>query len=183
MHTTRGIAGVLVKQLIAEGLIYEGATGDISRGRKPVTLHVRTRDRLVVAVDVRVSRIHLMLCDFGGRQVAFKALDPILSPAEFVRQLIQEVRGILAAHNARSQCEGIGVVIPVMVDRDTGLVLNAPLLGWRDVEIQEPIALGTGLPDTRTATPVTRTAKTATAAFRETVTPREVCRRDPMEGT
>jgi len=146
MGTTRGIVGVLVNQLINEGLIYEGAVVEMPRGRRPVSLHVRMGDRLVVAVDVRVSRIYMMLCDFGGRQVAFRTLDPILLPAEFVRELIRHVRGMLQEHNAQAQCEGIGVVIPGMVDQETGRILNAPLLGWRDVEIREPIALGIGLP-------------------------------------
>jgi predicted NBD/HSP70 family sugar kinase len=146
MRSTRGSVGILVDQLITEGLIYEGAAGEAPLGRKPVSLHVRTRDRLVVAVDARLSQIYVMLCDFGGRQVAFKALDPILSPTEFVRELIRQVRGMLESLDAPGQCEGIGVVIPGVVDRETGRVLYAPLLGWRDVEIRDPLACGTGLP-------------------------------------
>jgi predicted NBD/HSP70 family sugar kinase len=145
MQTTRGVIGLLVNQLIADGLIYEGAAPDTRRGRKPVGLHVRTQDRLVAAVDVRLSRIYMMLCDFAGRQIAFETLDPILSPTELVRELIERVRAMLAANPGAGQCEGLGVVIPGMVDRQ-GRVLNAPLLGWRDVDIREPLAQGTGLP-------------------------------------
>jgi N-acetylglucosamine repressor len=146
MQTTRGIAGLLVNQLLAEGLIYEGGTVEVARGRKPITLHVRTRDRLVVGIDVRLSRIYMMLCDFAGRQIAFDTMDPILSTRELVAALIERVCRMVNAHAATGRCEGIGVVFPGVVDYQTGRVLNAPLLGWRNVEIREPIAKGTGLP-------------------------------------
>src|SRR5437660_3822893 len=65
MSVTRGVASVLVQELITQGVIYEGATGEAARGRKPTFLHIRTHDRLVVAVDVRFTRTYLMVCDFS----------------------------------------------------------------------------------------------------------------------
>ena len=41
-------------------------------------LYVRTRDRLIVAIDVRLSRTSLMLADFGGTQIS---LEPKGHPA------------------------------------------------------------------------------------------------------
>jgi predicted NBD/HSP70 family sugar kinase len=146
MNTTRGVVGGLVAELITRGLIYEGAWGDVPRGRKPVFLYVRTQDRLVVAVDVRVSRIYLMLSDFGGQQIALETFDPILSPADFVRELSEHIVSLLQRHNGKGLCEGIGVAIPGMVENDTGRILNAPPLGWRNVDIRESLAAATGLP-------------------------------------
>jgi hypothetical protein len=56
----------LVDELLDEGRIYEGGTVDAPRGRRPQMLYVRTRDRLVVGVDVRFSRTAVMLADFAG---------------------------------------------------------------------------------------------------------------------
>jgi predicted NBD/HSP70 family sugar kinase len=36
--------------------------------------------------------------------------------------------------------------VPGMVDQRTGRILNAPALGWRDVELRNPLATATGLP-------------------------------------
>src|SRR3989441_6900479 len=72
MNMTRGVVSVLVQELIAQELIYEGATGEAERGRKPTFLHIRTQDRLVVAADVRLTMSFLMLCDFSGRQLAIE---------------------------------------------------------------------------------------------------------------
>src|SRR6185436_9366120 len=39
-----------------------------------------------------------------------------------------------------------GVVVPGMVDFGSGRVLLTPNLGWRDVQLREPLAAGLGLP-------------------------------------
>jgi len=146
MNTTRAVVGVLVGELIAEGLVYDGETGVTARGRRPSLLYVRTQDRLVVATDVRVSRIDIALSDFSGHQIALETIDPILSPRQFIAEFPKHVRALLRKHNSASLCEGVGIVIPGMADRDAGRVISAPLLGWRDVELRDPIAKATGLP-------------------------------------
>jgi predicted NBD/HSP70 family sugar kinase len=146
LNMTRGAVSVLVQELIAQGVIFEGATGEAARGRKPTFLHIRTRDRLAIAVDVRFSKTYLMLCDFSGRQLALEAHDTIFSVPEFIKDLSVRIRRMLKTHRAKSTCEGIGVVIPGMVDQRTGLILNAPALGWRGVDIRDKLAAATGLP-------------------------------------
>src|SRR5436305_14505102 len=61
MDVTRGAGSVLVQELNEQDLIYEGATGDTARGRTPTFLHIRTRDRLDIAVHVRFSTPSLSL--------------------------------------------------------------------------------------------------------------------------
>src|SRR2546421_7256905 len=135
MNVTRGVASVLVQELIEQGLIYEGATGEAARGRKPTFLHIRTRDRLAIAVDIRFSKTYLMLCDFSGRQLALESFDTIFTIPQFVKDLAARVRRMLKTQGADGSCEGIGVVVPGMVDHRTGRILNAPTLGWREVDI------------------------------------------------
>jgi len=143
---TRGVVSVLVQELIAQGLIYEGATGEAARGRKPTFLHIRTHDRLVVAVDVRFTRTFLMLCDFSGRQLAIENFETVVPIAEFVKDLTVRIRKLLRSQGLGFSCEGIGLVVPGMVDQRTGKILNAPALGWRDVDIRAKLAAATGLP-------------------------------------
>jgi N-acetylglucosamine repressor len=146
MKMTRGVVSVLVQELIAQGLIYEGATGQAARGRKPTFLHIRTHDRLVVAVDVRFSKTYLMLCDFSGRQLAIETYDTVFSIPAFVKDLSARVRKLLKRQGLGFTCEGVGVVVPGMVDQRTGKILNAPALGWRDVDIRSKLAAAIGLP-------------------------------------
>jgi N-acetylglucosamine repressor len=146
MHVTRGVISVLVQELIAQGVICEGATGEPARGRKPTFLHIRTGDRFAVGVDVRFSKTYLMLCDLSGRPLAIESYDTVFSIPEFVKTLASRIRRMLNAQHLSGACEGIGVVVPGMVDYRTGKILNAPALGWQDVEIRAQLAAATGLP-------------------------------------
>ncbi|MDB4878578.1 MAG: hypothetical protein JWL60_24 [Gemmatimonadetes bacterium] len=146
MGIGRGVVTSIIGELIAEGTIYEGATGHASRGRRPTMLYVRTGDRLAVAIDLRFSRAFVMLSDFAGTQIALESFETIYDPPALVAELTARIVRLLAAHGAVGRCEGIGMVVPGMVERETGRVLVAPQLGWRDVDVRDALARGTGLP-------------------------------------
>jgi len=146
LNKTRGVVSTLVQELIAQGVIYEGATGEAARGRKPTFLHIRTHNRLAIAVDVRFSKTYVMLCDFSGRELALEAHNTIFNVPEFIKDLSARIRRMLKTHSAKATCEGVGVVIPGMVDQRTGQILNAPALGWRGVDMRDKLAAATGLP-------------------------------------
>lgn len=146
MKVTRGVAGVLVQELIDQDLIYEGATGEAAFGRKPTLLHIKTHDRLAVAVDIRFSKTYVMICDLSGRQIAFEAYDTIFSIPDFVRDLASRIRRLIKTHGIKVGIEGVGVAVPGMVDQRTGQVLKAPALGWRGIDLRSQIAAATGLP-------------------------------------
>jgi predicted NBD/HSP70 family sugar kinase len=140
MEVARGIVSPLVNELIEGGLIYEGATGTSPRGRKPTLLHVRAHDRLVVAVDVRMSQTRLMLSDFSGRAIATEVMPTPPHPDGLVAELGVRVRRMLEANAAAGECQGVGVVVPGMVDGATGLLVKAPTLGWRNVDLRAALA-------------------------------------------
>ena len=145
MNVTRGVAGVLVQELLDQDLIYEGATGEAAFGRKPTLLHIKSHDRLAVAVDIRFSKTYVMVCDFSGRQLALESYDTIFSIPSFVRDLANRIRRLLKTHGIAG-VEGVGVAVPGMVDQRTGRILNAPALGWRGVDLRNQLAVATGLP-------------------------------------
>jgi N-acetylglucosamine repressor len=146
MRIGRGVVTALVNELIGEGSIYEGAAVDAPRGRRPKMLYVRTRDRLAVAIDVRFSRTYIMLSDFSGTEIALESFETLFSPPELLDHLATRIARLLETQGAVGRCEGIGLVVPGMVDPRTGRVLNAPQLGWRDVDIRDALAARTGLP-------------------------------------
>src|SRR5262245_64592073 len=63
MGLRRGAVSLIVNDLLAEGLVFEGATGESHRGRKPTFLYIDSRERCVVAVDIRVTRTFLMVTE------------------------------------------------------------------------------------------------------------------------
>lgn len=146
MKIGRGMVTSLVDELLAEEAIYEGATVDAPRGRKPKMLYVRTRDRLVIGIDVRFSSTFLMLADFTGNPIALERFETVTDPAELVAELASRIARMLSSHQSVGRCEGIGLVVPGMTDQRTGRVLFAPQLGWRDVGMRDALATATGLP-------------------------------------
>jgi N-acetylglucosamine repressor len=144
MHVGRGMISQLVDGLIDAGVIFEGAVANAPRGRKPTLLHVRTRDLFAVAVDVRFSRTFVVLTDLDGRQIAVESFDTLLSPEALVDELTGRVRRLLDSHGV-AECEGIGMVVPGMIHRRTGRILNSPQLGWKDIGIRETLSQATGL--------------------------------------
>ena len=136
MTLGRGVVTTLVNELLEEGVLYEGALVELPRGRRPKMLHVETRDRLVVAIDLRFSRTDVLLADLGGKQIALERFATRFGPEELLDELAVRVRRLLRTHAGRGRCQGIGMVIPGMVDRASGRVLNAPQLGWRNVQVR-----------------------------------------------
>jgi len=63
----------------------------------------------------------------------------------FVKDLSARIRKLLKRQGVGFTCEGIGLVVPGMVDQRTGKILNAPALGWRDVDIRTKLSGATGL--------------------------------------
>ena len=141
METNRANISVLVSDLMVEGLVREGARGSRSvRGRKPTFLYVNSHKGVAVAIDVRASRTYMMVTDSIGRQIGELISFPTkFDPAEFVTSIGFQVRRALREVADGAACDGIGIVIPGMLDRKTGSVLHAPTLGWRNVSLLQPL--------------------------------------------
>ncbi len=147
MGTRRGAVSLLVNELIEEGAIFEGATGEAKRGRKPTFLFIDSRKRCVVAVDIRPTRTFVMVTDLVGRQLASVTSFPTeRDPKKFVSDLVRRIKAILVEHKDLGRCQGVGVVVPGMVESEAGRVLLAPNLGWKDVKLRDPISAGLGIP-------------------------------------
>lgn len=147
MGVRRGTVSVIVNELLEQKLVFEGATGEAVRGRKPTFLYIETRRRCVVAVDIRASQTFLMLTDLVGKPLGpVVGMPTVKEPKPLVAALAKRIKSLIAEQRDVDDCEGIGVVVPGMVDHSTMRVLNAPTLGWRNVELGRPLAAATGLP-------------------------------------
>ena len=146
MGVSRGAVTLIVNDLLREGLVVEGATGETMRGRKPTFLYIDSGRRAVIAVDVRASKTFLQLADLSGHPISGVISIPTpREPKAFVEALAERVKSLRAEDREITAIQGIGVVVPGMVERATMQVLHAPTLGWRNVNIREPLAAATGL--------------------------------------
>ena len=137
MDTNRANITALVKDLLEEGIVRDGAVGNESkRGRRPTYLYLNSHRRCAVAVDIRATRTYLMMTDMIGKQLGNIVSFPTeFEPEKFIKILAKYIRQILADNRGIGACDGIGVVVPGMTDSKTGRVINAPALGWRDLDL------------------------------------------------
>jgi len=141
METNRATVTHLVNSLLDEGLIREGAQGNQKvRGRKPTFLYLDSQGGVAVAIDVRASRTYMMITDLIGKQIGDIISFPTkLDPKEFVSSLSWQIRKALGEYADASNCCGIGIVIPGMLDPSSGIVIHAPTLHWQNVNILDAL--------------------------------------------
>jgi len=145
MNVRRGVASLLVSELLSENLIFEGALGEsVGRGRRPTFLYIDSRERCVVGVDIRASRTYILVTDLVGRQLgAVSSFQTNRDVDTLIQELARRVKQILTDYNG---CEGVGVSVPGMVEPTKGRVVHAPTLAWRDVNLRDPLAAALGIP-------------------------------------
>ena len=147
MGVRRGTVSVIVNELLEQRLIFEGATGEAVRGRKPTFLYIESRRRCIAAVDIRASQTFLMLTDLVGKPLSgVVGIATVKDPKALIVNLARRIKAMIAEQRDVDACEGIGVVVPGMIEYATKRVLHAPTLGWRNVSIVEGLNAATGLP-------------------------------------
>jgi len=148
MNVRRGVASLLVSELLDEGLIFEGAVGEaVGRGRRPTFLYIDTRQLCIVGVDVRASRTYIMITDLMGHQIgAVSSFQTNRDHDVLIQDLARRIKQLLADYKEIGSCAGVGVVVPGMVDLAAGRVLHAPTLAWRDVNLRDPLTAAIGFP-------------------------------------
>jgi predicted NBD/HSP70 family sugar kinase len=148
MNVRRGVASLLVSELLSESLIFEGALGEaIGRGRRPTFLYIDSRQRCVVGVDIRASRTFILVTDLMGKQLGVVSSFQTNKDVNVLTQeLARRIKQTLADYKEIGACAGVGVAVPGMVDPALGRVLHAPTLGWRDVSLRDPLAAAIGIP-------------------------------------
>jgi N-acetylglucosamine repressor len=147
MGVRPGAVSLLVNELLHSGLVFEGDKAKSKVGRRPMHLHLETRRRCAIAVDLSAGWTTLMVTDLFGNPLLDETTFPTQHcPRAQVRDLVREIRHIRRSHPELGECVGIGVVVPGMVDLEDGRLRHCPTLGWRDVDILEPLKAATGLP-------------------------------------
>lgn len=130
------------------GLIRESAELRRSRGvgrpHQPVDLD---DSRFVVgSVHVAVPHTTVALLDLRGRVVARREVKHERTEPAVVLARAADGLAALLAGTPGSRALGIGFAAGGWVDRDSGTVVEHPLLGWREVPVREVLGAHTGLP-------------------------------------
>ncbi|WP_327183086.1 ROK family transcriptional regulator [Streptomyces sp. NBC_01334] len=136
-------------RLTGLGLLREAAVPRRSNGvgRPHVPVDLDDSRFVVGGVHVAVPYTTVSLLDLRGRVVARRELKHRgrLEPSGVLARAADGL-GALLAEAPGCRALGVGVAVGGWVDRDSGTVVEHPLLGWRDVPVRETVGAHTGLP-------------------------------------
>ncbi len=141
----RSTISLITEQLLTEQWITQGAFGHLPRGRKPRFLHLNVERAGIIGVNVRPTGTTIALADLNAKFIAHESFPTNADANVFIKDLTERLRVFIKLH-PQIYIEGVGVSIPGRVDSVSKRIVFAPNLGWRDVDLQAPLARATGLP-------------------------------------
>jgi len=131
-----GTISSIVNRLIKRGVIFEGAEGPSSGGRKPTYLNINAENAYILGIDIGVRDTAYAVSDFNGRILKQKNIITDGDPREFIEKLAAEIGSMIERDYSRVKFAGVGVSVPGLIRRDTGEVAVSPNLGWRDLPLR-----------------------------------------------
>ncbi|MFF1836616.1 ROK family protein [Streptomyces sp. NPDC058231] len=138
-----------VGQLLARGLVRESAetTGPRGLGRPHIPVEIDTGRYLVAGAHIAVAHSTVSLMDLRGRVVAEdRRPHRTTDPRRMLDDLAGRLTPLVSAHAAGRDVLALGVATGHRVDPDSGVIVEHPQLGWRDVPVRDVLSSATGLP-------------------------------------
>jgi len=122
-----------VEELIRLGYVLESGDGRSQGGRRPRNLRVATGSRLVAGVELGARHATLRVYDLGGVEVAGRgvALDIARPPEVVLREIHDELTGMIAPLPGGGRLAAIGLALPGPVSVPDGRVISPSRMpGW-----------------------------------------------------
>lgn len=144
---TQVTVGTITAELMANGLVDEGAQAPSTGGRPGTLVHLVPRSYFAIGVKVMETHIVGAVTDLEGNAVA-EADVPIdrMDPASVVRSISHLVDLLIdRTATVRSKILGVGIGLAGVIDGRAGICRYSPFLGWHDVPIAELASRALGI--------------------------------------
>lgn len=134
-------------ELLRHGLLRElPETGKRGVGRPHVPVDLDTGRHVAGALHVAVHHATVALLDLRGNVLAqHEEPHDGLAAEDLLARAAEILDDLLLGHAPDREPLGLGVATGGWVDRDSGTVVDHPLLGWRDVPVRDLLTASTGL--------------------------------------
>ncbi|BCS81877.1 ROK family transcriptional regulator [Anaerocellum diazotrophicum] len=139
----------LTDELIKEGYIVEKGYGKSKGGRRPVLLQVNKDVGSIIGIDLGVDYIHIILSNFVGEIIFEEYADIKMGEnKEKLFELLFELieKAIDKSPQTPKGILGIGIGVPGIVEKKSGIVLIAPNLKWKNVHLKSIVQQRFNLP-------------------------------------
>jgi N-acetylglucosamine repressor len=137
-----GAISGLTGELLTSGFIREVGEGESKGGRPPVLLALNPHAGFVVGIKLAEQSIVAAVTDLEAAVVHWRIdrANGLREPRTAIEAIIQSVETTLEESNIpRSKVMGIGIGLAGVIDSEEALCSYSPILGWRHVQLAEPI--------------------------------------------
>ncbi len=141
-----GSATTITADLIASGILTEVSTPsrEPGRGRPPVALEVVGEAGYAIGIKLSFKRHSAVLCDFSGNVIA-TASNSASDKRRSTADLLAEISGLIervfdSSEFSINDVGAVGIGLPGIVDKDSGLVRWSSLLTDTNVDLVEAFA-------------------------------------------
>jgi len=139
----RSTVSTIVDELVADALVEEIGEGESTGGRRPTLLRLRASGTAAIGVDITPTRTVVAASDLAGRVLEKEEFE---TDADFEKTITRAVDCVREFKKGHTQgLEGVGVILPGLVDPSQGKALYIPYFNWRDLEVERRVSAATGL--------------------------------------
>ena len=129
----KATVGTIIGQLQQAGAVAEGTAEASGRGRPSTPVALTGHTLAGLGIEVNVDYVATTAIDLAGRRLSFE--ERVIN-----RPQIADVVRLVREEVARLEADGITllgltVAVPGLIDRVRGVVVEAPNLGWTDVDL------------------------------------------------
>ncbi|GCE31229.1 xylose repressor protein [Dictyobacter alpinus] len=146
---SQGAVSGLTGELLASDFIRELGGGQSKGGRSPVLLVINPHVGFVVGIKLTDQAIVAAITDMEATIVhrTSKRVDGLQDPQIAIEAIIQTIETSLAESAIpRSKVIGVGIGLAGMIDSQESICTYSPILGWRQVQLAQPIEQRLQLP-------------------------------------
>lgn len=145
LHLSPATITRIVNDLLDNGIVLEGGPVHSQYGRRPVLLEFNSRASLIIGVYVHKNMMGA-LSDLNGEILERRVL-PSVPGEKGVRRLIALIEDLLRlSRDYGPPVRGVGIGAPSIVTFETGTVIWAPSLGWRNLPLKSRLEEALHLP-------------------------------------
>jgi glucokinase len=136
----------IVGRLIRSDAVHEGGFAENRPGRPSRLLSYNSRVGSVVALDVGGTKIHGALADLAG-DLIHEDLRPTRASGDAYRTLVDAASRLVrhASDRGLPVC-ALAVGVPALVDPVSDRVVEAPNVGWRELDLRSQLVSDLGVP-------------------------------------
>jgi glucokinase len=142
---SRSTISSIIAELLTKKFVIELGLGDSTNegGRRGMQLAFNAKSSFGIGVDIKDSGIMLVMTDLNG-SVRFERKT---KPTNKVPQVVNDIQSFIHESGIdQKQILGMGIAVPSLVGNTKDIVVDAPSLGWYNLNLKEVLAASFPVP-------------------------------------